>query len=137
MPGVTKIEIRGAKEMEQVLEQLYPEVAERVADRALSAAADVIIEEAQRLVPEKSGDLKSSITKAKPKSPLFQSRTILIGFKPPHSRRAHLTEFGTSKAKAKPFMRPAMDSKSDEALAVMGEKLHAGMTRAARKLAKK
>ncbi len=40
---------------------------------------------------------------------------VIIGFKRPASRRAHLIEFGTMHAKAQPFMRPAADEKASEA----------------------
>jgi hypothetical protein len=54
---------------------------------------------------------------------------VLIGFKPPVSRRAHLTEYGTSKHGARPFMRPAMDAKAGEALTVMAETMASGILR--------
>ena len=40
---------------------------------------------------------------------------VVIGFKKPASRRMHLIEFGTAHAKARPFLRPAIDEKAGEA----------------------
>jgi HK97 gp10 family phage protein len=50
-------------------------------------------------------------------------RLILIGFRPPASRRAHFTEFGTSHSSAQPFMRPALDTRARQALFEMGRVL--------------
>jgi hypothetical protein len=54
---------------------------------------------------------------------------VLIGFKKPASRRAHLIEYGTSRHGAQPFMRPAMDGKAAEALVAMAEAMATGILR--------
>jgi HK97 gp10 family phage protein len=133
----TDFSIRGAKEMERLLKELGPNLAAKVGDQALRAGAKPIIEEAKRLVPVKSGALRDSITVAtERKRNADNQRMVLIGFKKPHSRRAHLTEFGTVHSVAKPFMRPALDGKAGEALNEMGRVLAKGIEREAKKLAK-
>jgi len=137
MPGRIDFKIDGAKEMNRLLKELPTNVAIRVGDQALKAGAKPIVAEAKRLVPVLSGELRDSITaeperKRKPQD----ARVILIGFKKPASRRAHLTEFGTAHSAAKPFMRPALDSKAGEALDEMGKALAQGIDREAAKLAK-
>lgn len=46
---------------------------------------------------------------------------------------SHLVEFGTSKASAKPFIRPAVDSAQSEILPAMGAALEKHLARAATK----
>jgi len=134
---ITDFTIRGAKEMDKLLRELGPRTANRVGDQALRAGAKVIVEEAKRLVSVKTGELRDAITVATEKSRTAgDERIVFIGFKPPVSRRAHLTEYGTSKTPAKPFIRPAMDTRASDALAAIGKVLARGITREANKLAK-
>lgn len=92
---------------------------------ALVKAVILVEDEARRLVPVRSGALKRSITHTFPrKGKRAHEVEVLMGFKPPISRRAHLTEFGTVHAAARPFMRPALDSKAGEAIRKMGAELH-------------
>ncbi len=132
----TDYEIKGALEMERLLKELGPQLAVKVADEALRAGARVVVEEAKRLVPVDTGALRDSIVAQVQRKGSDEEREILIGFKVPHSRRAHLTEFGTAHSAAKPFMRPAMDAKASEALEEIGGVLAKGITREAEKLAK-
>jgi HK97 gp10 family phage protein len=91
----------------------------------LKDAADLVADEARRLVPVKSGALKRSITTTNPERSRLRSHAneVFIGFKPPISRRAHLTEFGTVHSAAKPFLRPALDGKAGQAIRDMGKDL--------------
>jgi HK97 gp10 family phage protein len=131
MVGKVTFEIRGAKEMEDLLKELGPNIASRIGDRALKAGAKPIIREAKRLCPKQSGELRKSIAGQVVKRPRQNDeRVVLIGFKPPASRRAHFIEFGTSHNAAKPFMRPALDSQHGQALTAMAETLADGIARA-------
>lgn len=122
--------LRGGKEMERLLQDLGPKVASRLGDRALRAAARTIIKEAKRLVPVRTGRLRRSIVGvASKKGRDANQRLVQIGFRPPASRRAHFTEFGTKNHSARPFMRPALDSKHIEALTVMVNELAKGIER--------
>lgn len=137
MVGTINFDIKGAAEMERLLKELGPRVASRVGDQALRAATKPIIAEAKRLVPVRTGKLRDSIiSRVERKRKDDSERVVLIGFKPPASRRAHLTEFGTSKSAAKPFMRPALDAKAGEALNEMGRVMARGLTREAEKMAR-
>lgn len=131
MVGQITFEIRGAKEMENLLKELGPRVAGRIGDRALKAAAKIIIREAKRLVPIRTGSLKRSIVGVSSgRGRAANQRLVQIGFRKPVSRRAHLTEFGTRHSSAKPFMRPALDSQHSAALTAMVEVLADGIARA-------
>jgi HK97 gp10 family phage protein len=133
----TNFTIEGAVEMERLLKELGPAVASRVGDLALKAGAAPIVEEAKRLVPVRSGKLRDSITaEVERKRNGDSERLVLIGFKRPTSAIAHLVEFGTVHSAARPFMRPALDAKAEEALNEMGRVLGEGIEREALKLAK-
>jgi len=130
--------IEGAKEMERVLDLLGPQIARSLGQAAARAGAKIIVEEAKRLVPVQTGDLKESIViKALPNRARGEDQAgVLIGFEKPTSRIAHLVEFGTSNSAAQPFMRPAMDGKAPDALDAMGKSMAAGIKREANKLSK-
>lgn len=133
----TDFAIAGAAQMEKLLKELGPEVAARLGDQALRAGAKPIIDEAKRLVPVRTGQLRDSLTVViERRRKEDDERLAVIGFKKPVSRIAHLIEFGTSKMAAKPFMRPAMDAKAGDALGQMGKVLARGIEREAKKLAK-
>lgn len=136
MTGEVTFQIKGAAEMEALLKELGPQIANKVGDQSLRAAAKVIVEEAKRLVPVLSGELRDAIRARVQRPRSENTRVLLIGFERPTSARAHLTEFGTAHSAAKPFMRPAMDAKASAALDEMGKVLARGITREAKKLAK-
>lgn len=137
MPGTVKFDIQGAREMERLLKELGPRTAAKVGDQAVRAGLKPILREAQRLVPVRSGDLRDAmVIRTEKRRRADDERVAVLAFKSPTSRRAHLTEFGTRHAPAKPFVRPAMDSKAGEALDEMGKVLGRGITREAEKLAK-
>lgn len=122
MVGTITFEIKGAAELNRVLRTIGPRSARSGGMKALRAAAKPIIAEAKRLVPVRTGDLKRSITTNPKRSRAERELTLLIGFRPPVSRRAHLTEFGTVHSKAQPFIRPALDSQAQAAIDAMGDK---------------
>lgn len=126
--------IRGAREMENLLKQLGPTVARRVASKALLAAAKPVVTEAKRLVPVLSGDLKRSLTSQSVRGGETSSRkAVNIGSRG-FGWRAHFLEFGTKHAAPHPFIRPAMDTRARQALFEMGRVLAVGIETEARKL---
>lgn len=131
-----KFRISGAREMERVLKQLGPIIARRAGQKATMAAAKVIAAEARRLVPVRTGELKNAIIVLPVKSREEREVHTIVGFQRPTAARAHLTEFGTAHSAASPFLRPALDSKVQQALDAMGRELARGIEREAKKLAK-
>lgn len=129
MVGKVTFGIKGAKELEQILKDLGPRIASRLGDKALRAAARPIVKEAKRLVPKRTGELRRSITAVRGKGGGQNERVVQIGFKRPASRRAHLIEYGTSRSKPQPFMRPALDSQASNALRAMQDELAGGVAR--------
>jgi HK97 gp10 family phage protein len=134
MPSVIGYAIKGAREMESLLLKLGPRLASRAGDKALRAAAQPIAKEARRRVPKRTKELARSIViraAGKGKGRGVDERLIVIGFLKPTSRRAHLTEFGTFNQPAQPFMRPALDTRANQALFEMGRVLADAITKEA------
>jgi HK97 gp10 family phage protein len=132
--------ITGLKEINALLKELPEKAQERVIKSAVRSGAQVVRKEAKRLVPKDTGELERSI-KVQAGRPRSKSKiTFRVGFeKTPDgrspSRRAHLTEFGTSTQPAQPFMRPALDSKASEVINKMISAIGRGIAREAEKLA--
>jgi HK97 gp10 family phage protein len=132
----TDYTIEGARDIERVLEAIGPKLAGQVGGNAVRAGARVIVKEAKRLVPVRSGHLRDSIKIVTLKKNQKASDVVgvLIGFEKPSSRIAHLIEFGTSHSAAQPFMRPAMDSQHSEILDAIGKALASGVIKKATKI---
>jgi HK97 gp10 family phage protein len=77
-----------------------PEVTRTAMGDALQAGAEVYAERMRQLVPVKTGRTQSKIEVKKIKDDYAAMANSPI---------AHLVEFGTKKASAKPFVRPAAD----------------------------
>jgi len=133
MVGTVTIKISGALELEKKLKDLGPVPARKLGGKALKAGGEIIADMARVLAPVRTGALESSITVVT--SPAKSDREVgaAIGFRRPVSSRAHFTEFGTSHSAAEPFMRPAFDVKGEDAVAVIGHQLWAGIAAEAEK----
>ena len=144
MVGKVEFKISGAKEMADMLKKLPADVATKLRTPALRAGAKIIAEEAKSLVPVDTGKLRASIevrtirnveyVKGKGLRTAGESR-VAVAITKPASSRAHLVEFGTAHNAAKPFLRPALDSKAGDAIAEIGKNLGRGIRREAEKLA--
>lgn len=127
---MAKSKIRGAKELEQFLKEAGPKIAGRLGDKAVMAGMRVIARAAKRVVAVRTGELKKSIAVVRRKRPMKASqRVAMLGFKPHASRRAHLLEFGTAHSAPQPFVRPAIDEKSEDALRAMEKTLANGIAK--------
>jgi HK97 gp10 family phage protein len=123
--SIVQMEWRGLADMDKLLQRLGPDIANKAGQKAANMAAKVIVDEAKRRVPVDSGDLRKSIVvRADKKRYQGEGEVVAVmGFRKPHSRRAHLTEFGTSRSRKQPFFIPAMESKSQDALDKLEEVL--------------
>lgn len=145
--------LKGHKEIAKKLRKLSGKAGKSVARKSISAGARVIRDEAKRNVPVKTGNLKKSIkvkTRAFRNRMGFHAYVFVdTGRKARFDGwYAHFIEFGTQpheinpKTKkglkiggqvvntvqhpgsaAHPFMRPALDTKTDKAIEVVGENL--------------
>lgn len=129
---VQRIQIKGLRELDMALKRLPEPVAAKVTGNALADGGRVIRDEAKLAVPVDTGALRDSIVVRRARGRAGQ---VFVGFEKPTSRRAHLTEFGTSRASAKPFMRPALEVSRRAALRAIARRMMKGIAAEVRKLA--
>ena len=129
--------VTGHKLIEDLLKRLPEEVAKKVTVNGLKAGARVIAKGMKQRVPVKTGKLRESITVSSSNKSTRGKGLVVVGFKKPTSRRAHLTEFGTEHSRAEPFIRPTLDEDGAAAIKQIGEAMGRGVEREARKLAGK
>ena len=155
------IDITGAKQLDEMLKQLPTAISRRAAGNALRAGGRVIRDEARRQVPRQSGKLAKAIKVITGRSTRRDTRRVLVIVS---QRDAGINpswiEYGTvaqrvaksggflyfvidgklirkravAGIQAKPFMRPAADSKVSEAVGVIGSSLGAAIEKEALKL---
>lgn len=135
--------IEGLAELQAALQAFPVKIEKNILRGALRAGAQKIREEAQRLVPVKSGALKRSIRVSTNAQGAVAKSTLRAG--DAKAFYAHMVEFGTAPhkitarkakvlaigvasvnhpgSKPKPFMRPAMDSRAQAAAEAAGDYL--------------
>lgn len=144
--------LKGGAELQAFLSSLPAKVEQNIMRGALRAGAKVIAEEAKNNVPVKSGDLRDSIrvgTRAKRGQ---VTASVKAGNKKAYYY--NFVEFGTAAHeikpkdakslffagmfgdliahpgnRAKPYMRPALDSKSNEAIEAVGRAIGKRLTK--------
>ena len=114
----------------KTLSQFPKNIQKNVMIGATRAAANIVRDEARRLVHKKSRNLEKSIVSISNNKSAYQERMLtvktsqnVIKFSVTPSRKgnhdgwyAHFVEFGTSHSSAYPFMRPAFEQKQNESL---------------------
>jgi HK97 gp10 family phage protein len=96
--------------LDGALDKFAQNVQEKVLFSGVAAMAKVVYDEAQNKVPVKTGLLKSSIYRVYSKDrSTDQKKTYQISWNKKKAPHGHLVEFGTSRAAAHPFIRPAFD----------------------------
>lgn len=131
------VELKGAKELEKLLNLLPDTVAKKVTVLALKAGGRVLVKGMKQRVPVRTGALRDSITVSSASKVTKNKSLAAVGFKKPVSRIAHLVEFGTEHSKAEPFIRPTIEQDGTTAIKAIGENMGKGIEREARKLAGK
>lgn len=134
--------IKGGRELQEMLNTLAPKLERNIMRGALAAGAKVILAEAKNNVPIKSGELRNSLRVSTRARKGQITASIKSGNKKVWYSR--LVEFGTAAhtisakngslsfggffaksvdhpgARAKPYLRPALDSKSNDAIKEVG-----------------
>lgn len=96
------------------LDKFAKDVREKVLFSGVAAMAQVLYDEAKAQVPVKTGTLKESIYRVySPEKSTDDSKLYRISWNKKKAPHGHLIEFGTSRAPAYPFMRPAFDRVRD------------------------
>lgn len=135
--------LTGFKELANSLRQLGPRVAKNRLRRAVSAGAAVIRNEAKQIAPVDTGEMRRDIQIKRERDSrsgdliVRYSVFVRTGGKSRLSGRGRnvdknsfywrFVEFGTSKMAAKPFMRPAYESKKEDAVDTIGTNLREGI----------
>lgn len=142
------IHVSGLKELNDALKELPERIARNALSAGVYAAAKVIKDEARALAPNYTGPVakghpppgtlkRSVIMKhiAEKSGKYQQTFYVLVRHGKKYKKQGkkgnlsqdafywRFVEFGTVKMAAKPFMRPAFESKKQEALEAMREKL--------------
>lgn len=135
MVEIIKTRIEGADELAKVLKLLPGKMGASVLASSLRTGAVLIKKEAAARAPRDQGDLAKSIRVQKVK----QKGTEALFHVGPDREHFYgiFSEFGTSKESARPWLRPAFDTKAAEALDKIGESLGKKVEAAAAKLAGK
>lgn len=128
--SAVSMKIDGLKSLERELKRLDVKVRKNILRRALTAAANPIVKEAKLLAPKDSGMLRKSITKKVSGARASNNYTaaVDIGIRG-RAFYGTFVELGTSTVRKQPFLRPAMDSKKNEAIAAFKKKIAEGIKR--------
>lgn len=142
--------LTGFKELAKALRELGPRVAKNTLRRSVAAGATIIKTEARARAPKDTGEMAKDIMVKRERDTRGEMAATYSVFvrSGKKSRLAgkgrnvqkdsyywKFVEFGTSKMAAKPFLRPSFESKKEEAVKVIGEKLDEGIQKAAAELA--
>lgn len=127
-------EIKGAAELAAKLKKLQEDARVEL-ENAVADGANVIRDRARHTssFEDQSGLLRDSIVTARRKDAESGNVAFVVTVKGPAARYGRMLEFGTSKMKARPFLRPAADTGQAEAGRVVAEKAKQAIERAAKK----
>lgn len=133
------VDVEGAKLLAENLRAIGEELAGEAVGEATLAGGEIVAAAARRNVQRKSGNTARAIS-TKLLDVTEGKRATLVGVQrvsisDPSRKtnvdrpasRAHLLEFGTSKVRAFPFIRPALDSTRTSVLNVMRSVLAQGI----------
>lgn len=136
------MKVVGLRETEAALKELKKGTARAQTRAALQAGGEVLAREARANAPERTGGTRESVsvggTLSRAQKALHRKRAEQEVFVGPDDRpQAHLREFGGDGAPPHPFMRPAWDSKREEAATRVADTLMVRVQAAARRAAAK
>lgn len=123
------ISFSGGKEIEKILKDFPLNVQREIGLKATREGGQVILEEAQRLAPVRTGRMFNAIdmhTAPKTKNAISVDIGVMRGAKRGEKKGAwyaHFVEGGTKTQAARPFLRPALDTKWTEAVAITSKAL--------------
>lgn len=115
------VEITGLKELDRALQELAWPAARRALRKGMRQGANVIRDEARAKAPLDTGLLKRQI---RTRERSEQEGNMRFAVEIPRSVfYGRFIEYGTSKMPAKPFLRPAAEGKTEEAVTAMRDAL--------------
>ena len=116
------VKIEGMKELREKFAELSDKGQRQVLRGAIAEGAKAVVKEAKRLVPVERGDLQKGIkqtTRTSQGRTSAQRTEATIGFEQ-DEYYGQFVELGTSDMPAEPFLRPALEGKSQEVINVIG-----------------
>jgi HK97 gp10 family phage protein len=117
------MDLEGMEQLLREIERMGLEVETQLEEQALQAGAEILKSKIEETVPVRTGKLKANIVVSDVKN-----GSIDIG--PDQQGEAfygHFLEFGTSKAKAQPFMGPAFESNKQTVQDKMADVIKRGL----------
>ena len=129
--GVT-VRVTGMKELAAKLQSFGPKLARNGLRAAVSAGAEVIRKDVQARAPVDEGTLRRAVYKKQIREESNNTKqTFYVGVRSGKKYQKkkqdawywRFLEFGTKYIAARPFVRPAFESKKNEAVERMKEKL--------------
>jgi len=107
---IMELEVKGLEEMIRFFDEAERSLMDEL-DAAVDSAAKLVWDTAISLVPVRTGRLKNSIhiLKEKELERIIRADTEYAAF----------VEFGTSRMAARPFMRPALEARRAEIMALI------------------
>jgi len=144
MAGRVKFKFEGGKELQKALRALPDATAKNTVRRVLKKRAQPVADAARSKAPKDDGQLRDSIavsTKLSKANRRDRKRfgrddiEVFIGAGP--LPQAHLQEFGSSRHKAQPFLRPAWDERKDGVLEGLKDDLWTEIRKAVERQRKK
>lgn len=124
--------VLGLDELSKKLKEMPVKLARNGLRAAVNAGAEVIRKDAMTRVPVLTGRLKKALYKKQIREKSSASQqTFFVGVRNGKKYKKadkdayywRFLEFGTSKLPAKPFLRPAFDSKKNQAVTEIAKKL--------------
>ena len=135
------VEVKGLKELERALLELPKKLATQALTRGLLSGAKLVVDDAKRRAPLLTGELRRNIRAIPNRRDKRYAATVDIGVRKLTKKqlrklrmkasRANASdpfywrflEFGTSRMRARPFLRPAFEAKKVEAALRIGESI--------------
>lgn len=151
---VLTAQVNGLRELGEALKEFGEQVGKRYLRRATFQAAEVFKEEAEKRAPVDTGAMRDAIAVFRRRPPSADAALYVVGVKKIRYTRKEkralrllkqanrtvkvigdayywrFVELGTVKMKARPFIRPAFETKKAEAIAKFKEALADGVERA-------
>lgn len=157
-PKIMNVDILGGKALAKALSELPTKIEKNIMRAALRAGAAVIAAEARNNVPVDSAELKSTIrTSSNAKRGMVEANAVVgtrkkgwyatfvefgtaphiikagknkpvLSFRDRNGVWRRATQVNHTGATAKPFMRPAFDTRGDEAVKAVAEKIRERLT---------
>ncbi len=133
----TTVRVEGLRELGVELSKLRADVAGRIGRAATAAGANVIVREARRLAPKKTGAGAKGIVSKRERNTNLTSEHA-IGYRkvskadkngPKDGWYMRLVELGTVKMAPQPHLRPALENKKEQATQAVADRIRKRLER--------